>query len=404
MKTLLIFTFFLISGPVHSSDVIGYSGGSVIISCKLQQSGRNNKYFCKNGTDECINVQTENTWVQKERLYLRYLSQDLLVVFRNLSLQDSGSYRCGETGRWSHDVELKVKTDPCCSGPSAVTGFLGETLTINCSSPEELKADIKGFYKHDGQHFTEVITNRESQRNRSSISEDRSSKVVSVRISDVREEDGGVYYCGVWVTGNNVSYYSLFSEIQLQVTEHLLLPERPPTTMKPTASSSDEEHLTSPTLKPTVASSDEEHHKRSPTTMNPTAASPDEEHHTPGSSTFIIIIITVCVTLLLIGGLALIFYKLRFRKTQGSISSPKTEKGNINDIPPSECAYEEIRESRPQDPSNTPQRPEPTTESLMYSSVSFQKNPDSLCDHTVSFSKKESDTEYVTVSHHISPE
>ncbi|XP_066518348.1 polymeric immunoglobulin receptor-like [Hoplias malabaricus] len=363
MKTLLIFTFFLISGPVHCSDVIGYPGGSVIIPCKLQQSGRNNKYFCKNGTDECINVQTENTWVHKERLSLRYLSPVLTVFFRNLSVQDSGSYRCGENGGWSHDVELKVKRDPCCSGPSAVTGFLGETLTINCSSPEELRTDTKGFYRYDGQHFTEVITATESQRNRSSISEDRSSKVVSVRISDVREEDGGVYYCGVWIKGNNVSYYSLFSEIQLQVTE------RPPTTMKPTATSSDEEHLT------------------------------------PGSSTsIIIIIITVCVIPLLIGGSALIFYKLRFRKTQGSTSLPKTEKGNINNVPPSDCAYEEIRESRPQDPSNTPQRPEPSTETLMYSSVCFQKNPDSLSDHTVSFSKKESDTEYVTVSHHISPE
>ncbi|XP_066510766.1 uncharacterized protein [Hoplias malabaricus] len=205
------------------------------------------------------------------------------VLYRNLSLQDSGSYRCGETGGWSHDVELKVKRDPCCSGPSAVTGFLGETLTINCSYPEEFKGHIKYLHKQDGQYFTELIRTTETQRNRFSISEDRSSKVVSVRISDVREEDRGVYYCGVWIglwleETLFINCAPLFSEIQLKITA-------------------------------------------------------------PASSTFIIIINSVCVTLLLIGGSALI-YKLRFRKTQdsASISCPSGTKESttgdyINDRP-----------------------------------------------------------------------
>ncbi|XP_066510845.1 polymeric immunoglobulin receptor-like [Hoplias malabaricus] len=215
MKTLLIFTFSLISGPVCCFDMTGYLSGSVRVYCYHQQYGQNNKYFCKNGTDECMNVQTQNTWVHKERLSIVKTPGALTVVCRNLSLQDSGSYRCGETGGWSHDVELKVKRDPCCSGPSAVTGFLGETLTINCSSPEEFKADTKGFYKQDGDNVIIVISTTESQKNRFSISEDRRSKVVSVRISDVREEDGGVYYCGVSIREDPVSYYSLSSEIQL---------------------------------------------------------------------------------------------------------------------------------------------------------------------------------------------
>ncbi|XP_066510777.1 polymeric immunoglobulin receptor-like [Hoplias malabaricus] len=183
MKIFLIFTFFLISGPVGCFDVIGYTGGTVSIYFYHQQYGQNGTYF----------------------------------FYRNLSLQDSGSYQCGETGGWSHDVELKVKRDPCCSGPSAVTGFLGESLTINCSYPEEFKTDTKYLYKQDGDYITKVITTTESQRNRFSISEDRSFKVISVRISDVREDDGGVYYCGMWNESDSVHYYSLFSEIQLQV-------------------------------------------------------------------------------------------------------------------------------------------------------------------------------------------
>ncbi|KAL7852004.1 hypothetical protein SRHO_G00177890 [Serrasalmus rhombeus] len=58
----------------------------------------------------------------------------------------------------------------------------------------------------------------ETQRGRFSISDDRRSKVLRVRISDVREADGGVYYCGVWIGGESVSYQSFYTEIQLQVT------------------------------------------------------------------------------------------------------------------------------------------------------------------------------------------
>ncbi|XP_066510800.1 polymeric immunoglobulin receptor-like [Hoplias malabaricus] len=217
MKTLLIFTFFLISGLVGCFDVFGYSEGSVRMECKYQKNGNYSKFFCKKGTDGCINVQTQNNWVHKERLSLHDSPGALTLIFRNLSLQDSGSYRCGETGGWSHDVELKVKRDLCCSGPSAVTGFLGEILTINCSSPEEFKTNTKHFYKEECQFLTEIVSTTWSQRNKFSISEDRSSKVVSVKISELREEDGGVYYCGVLISGKSVSYYSLYTEMQLQV-------------------------------------------------------------------------------------------------------------------------------------------------------------------------------------------
>ncbi|XP_066510834.1 polymeric immunoglobulin receptor-like, partial [Hoplias malabaricus] len=243
----------LLAGPVGCFDVIGYPGGIVRIYCKHQQYGQNEKYFCKKGTDWCIKVQTQKTWVHKERLSLIEYPGHFMVVYRNLSLQDSGSYRCGETEGWSQDVELKVKRDPCCSGPSAVTGFLGETLTINCSSPEEFKTNTKYFYKVNRHNFTKLINNTWSQSDRFSISEDRRSKVVIMVIRNVGEKDGGVYYCGVW-KGEMIRYNSLYTAIQLQVTGFFI----------------------------------------------------------------IVVTVCVCVTLLLNGVAALIFYKLGCLYTQGS--------------------------------------------------------------------------------------
>ncbi|XP_066510928.1 polymeric immunoglobulin receptor-like [Hoplias malabaricus] len=258
MKNLLIFTLYLISGAVDCSDVIGFTGGSVIITCKHKRYSWRPKVFCKMKTQsECDSTKSahsyqQNIWVQNGRISVSDNSQQFTVLIKQLGSEDSGMYQCGESGRWSHDVNLTVITYPCCSGPERMTGFLRDTVTISCSYPEEFTTTSKAFYRQTNGNIDLITDTTESQKGRFSVSDDTSSKVVSVRISDVREEDGGVYYCGALGGGESVSYESLFTEIQLQVT---------------------------------------------------------------GSSTAIIIIIiiltvSVCVTLLLIGGLVLI-YKLR---------------------------------------------------------------------------------------------
>ncbi|KAL7851991.1 hypothetical protein SRHO_G00177760 [Serrasalmus rhombeus] len=301
MKILLVFTLCLISGPVSCFDVIGYSGGSVIIHCKHKQYGVINKYFCKETPTQtpkqCVYVRFQNKWSHKDRFSLRDSSEVLTVIYRNLSLQDAGSYRCGESGAWSHDVNLEVKTDPCCLGSNTVSAYLGETVTISCSYPEEFKLNYQYLFKQDGEGFTEVMRTSETQSGRFSISDDKRSAVLSVRISDVREADGGVYYCGVWIRGESVSYYSLYTETQLQVTAK----ETSPSPKQP------------PTVGPSSAAS-------------PTGTTSDE-HFTSGSPV-IIITVCVCVALLLIGGSALI-YKLRRNKQQGS-SSISRRSGTTN--------------------------------------------------------------------------
>lgn len=97
-------------------------------------------------------------------------------------------------------------------------GYLGESVTFSCSYPEEFKTNDKFFYKQRTNLFTEVIRTSDQQRGRFSISDDQSSKVVSVTLRDVEEDDGGVYFCGVGSSGKWLSYESLSTEIQLQVT------------------------------------------------------------------------------------------------------------------------------------------------------------------------------------------
>ncbi|XP_058237060.1 uncharacterized protein LOC131347148 isoform X2 [Hemibagrus wyckioides] len=219
------------------------------------------------------------------------ISGIISLIFRNLSLQDTGMYQIGEIRGWNHNINLRVKSDPCC-GTKTVKGYLGQTLMISCSYPVEFKTNTKSFYRLDTIAGTELIRTSGTQphQDRFSISDDRRNKVFSVNITDVREDDVGVYSCVVINEETAVSYHSLFTVIQLrEVTDDT--PESPDGTLTKSESGS-----------------------------------------TIIINNIIIIIITttVCVFLflLLLGGFVLI-YKLRHNKTQDSASiSQRTETNN----------------------------------------------------------------------------
>ncbi|KAG9262823.1 hypothetical protein AMEX_G24724, partial [Astyanax mexicanus] len=248
-----------LAGLVVCFDVIGYSGGSIIVYCNYQHNQGSGAFFCKESTNQCVYLksdQRQNSLDHKGRVSLQDFNEYLLVTYRDLGLEDAGSYKCGKTEVWSHTMNLTVDEDPCCLGPKTVIGYLGETITISCPYPEEFQTNIKFFYKLQGQYLDALITTRDTQKGRFSISDYRRSRVVSVRIRDVREDDGGVYYCGGWIEAVEVSYLLLYTEIHLQVSAVVII---------------------------------------------------------------IIVSVSICVSLLLIGGLTLIFYKLRCCRTGGTV-------------------------------------------------------------------------------------
>ncbi|KAL6482322.1 hypothetical protein MHYP_G00104020 [Metynnis hypsauchen] len=286
MKILLIIAFCIISGPVGCIDVFGYSGGIISLTCRNSSYGTRAKFFCKTNTrTKCVDMiytRVQHVWAQKERYYLHDDSHELTAISRQLSLKDTGSYKCGEADVWDVKIDLTVKTHQCCLEPKLMNTSLGKTVNINFNYPPEYEGKTKIFFKlfsqpsSGGKPVVEVVRT-DRPRGRFSISDDRESKDLSVRISDVREDDGGVYFCGVWNRGESLSYYSLFKEINLQVTVE------------------------------------------STTTTTTTTEEPKCKVQSVSSGP-VIITVCVCVTVLLIGGSALI-YKLVHNKTQGSVSS-----------------------------------------------------------------------------------
>ncbi|XP_053500109.1 uncharacterized protein LOC128619743 isoform X2 [Ictalurus furcatus] len=363
MTILLIFTLSLISGPVGCVDVIGYSGGSVIMVSKLSWSSVNSNYICKVENRMCTYILRSNTGesnVQVERFRLYRQKEGLLsVLIRRLKPQDAGEYRIG-VGTWSStDVTLKVVNDSCCSGPNIMNAYQGQNTTIICNYPAAYEKNNKHIIKIDKDSVITNILEIKSKNGRFSVSDNKSAKVLNVNISDVREADDEVYLCGAYIGEGSVRYFSFFTEIQLHVT------------------------------------------------ATPTEISSDAART---STVTIIISVCVCVALLLIGGFALMVYKLRQKRRQGLTPSSNDN----NQVPHAAWIYEEINHTNHVSDSDTdiymnassPTNPDkeisstvqpPQDQNLTYTTVSFQKNPD---DAAVTFSKEESATEYATVQHH----
>ncbi|KAL6482312.1 hypothetical protein MHYP_G00103920 [Metynnis hypsauchen] len=223
---IFIFTLYLIAGQVCCSDVLVYSGGSIILFPDLQWDVNNTRYICRMEQTGCRNVikdQTNSKSVTSGRFKM-YSNVDgkFTVLIRELNPQDSAVYRFGVGNEKHKDIKLTVQSDSCCGGITKMKAHLGETATFKCSYPDEFKTNNKYLDKF-GLSVKDIIkTGKEAekeQKDRFSIFDDRSSKVFSVNISDVREDDGGVYLCGVWRKDTSVGYYSYFREVQLQVTE-----------------------------------------------------------------------------------------------------------------------------------------------------------------------------------------
>ncbi|MCJ8750264.1 hypothetical protein PDJAM_G00260530 [Pangasius djambal] len=97
---------------------------------------------------------------------------------------------------------------------------LGQNITITCIYPGEYERNSKCVDSVDDDNKIKDIldTKTKFQNGRFSISDDRSAKVLSVNISDVREADEVFYLFGVWNGAGSVRYYSYFTEIYLHVT------------------------------------------------------------------------------------------------------------------------------------------------------------------------------------------
>uniref|UniRef100_A0A3B1IS30 Immunoglobulin domain-containing protein n=1 Tax=Astyanax mexicanus TaxID=7994 RepID=A0A3B1IS30_ASTMX len=304
LKILLIFTVSFISGEVDYDDVTGYKGGSVLINCYY--TNPHTKYFCKlDENKQCIEkfLSNESTSPNPDQKIFSMDDTQLKLyslLIKNISQQDAGTYRCGvEKGNKLIDVKLEVEEDTCCGKSFLHKAHPGETVTFTCKYPAKFQQYFKYLYNVTNHNLSVVIYTLGSsvQKGRFFISDHTEQNLFKVSISNLTVEDTGVYLCGAQKiqNGKGDPYFSLFSEMQLQVERHSI----------PLSS----------------------------------------------GSLAVVIAVSVCVILLVIGGVgggALIFYKRRQTKTRDSASASSTRRNSVNSEEAHQGPYyEEIPDNQP---------------------------------------------------------
>ncbi|XP_050957216.1 polymeric immunoglobulin receptor-like [Labeo rohita] len=219
MKILLIFfTFYLISGAVRCFSVTGYSGGSVLVDSG--RSSPNNNHYLQKQTrgkwDIIIDNKKQDQWINKGR-YTLYLNKNrnVMLLIRELNTQDSGRYRIRLSGSAFIEIYLGVEDDSCCSMSKRVEAKKERTSIFSCEYSQNHINNPKIIFKEGNGSIDEII-NSTWKKGRFSMYERRNQNYITVVISAVTPDDGGVYLCGVQI--NTLSYsYFIITTVHLHV-------------------------------------------------------------------------------------------------------------------------------------------------------------------------------------------
>ncbi len=91
----------------------------------------------------------------------------------------------------------------------------GETATLSCEYSQNHVNDIKLIFKEEKDSI-ETIDSIRNKNRRFSISDDKHKNKLSVRITALTPDDGGVYLCGVWINRHSYSY-SIINTVHLHI-------------------------------------------------------------------------------------------------------------------------------------------------------------------------------------------
>ncbi|XP_043970299.1 polymeric immunoglobulin receptor-like isoform X2 [Gambusia affinis] len=95
-----------------------------------------------------------------------------------------------------------------------VFGYEGRDVNITCSYDEGYKNYEKYFCKNECGSSDVLVTTKQKNKGKYSITDNIKIRVVTVTISDLQSRDAGKYWCGITVTG-----IDLYTEVKLHIKE-----------------------------------------------------------------------------------------------------------------------------------------------------------------------------------------
>ncbi|XP_016536228.1 polymeric immunoglobulin receptor-like [Poecilia formosa] len=120
---------------------------------------------------------------------------------------------------WSFQVMLFILSAAvCCVSRAAglihVFGYKGRNVNVSCPYNEGYESYEK-YLCNDPCRNKDVLTRSQKHQNKYSTYDDKTSRIFTVTISDLRLDDAGKYWCGVTRKG----LIDLYTEVKLEVKE-----------------------------------------------------------------------------------------------------------------------------------------------------------------------------------------
>ncbi|XP_016361878.1 polymeric immunoglobulin receptor-like [Sinocyclocheilus anshuiensis] len=381
-----------------------YLGGEVNITCQIPE--KHKVHFCKELDDHTHNhiCQTISSSKVTEMNPSSERNEERVVrvSISNVSVRDAGVYWCGAETRDTYltFISLNTKIQLNLIMPPVVR-HEGESAEIICPYDSIYKSKPKSLCKgkcstRDRNTLSETVREeKESKTDRLTLKDNVTARVFTGSITGLTAEDAGKYWCAVTLE-TDLNY--LYTHLIVIMNEELNLTKYEGDDVSIQCKHHDEDqksfckaHEASMCVKDGVSLetirddrfsfSDEA--STGVFTVNITDLREEDSgiywcgahvitkvHLNVSKDFSVIIIISVCVILLPIGGFTLTVCKLRHkRRDPGSVQS-----------------HDEL--------------PTIPSDGLLYAAVSFQKHEESLSDATVRFSNQEIHSDYTTVIYH----
>uniref|UniRef100_A0A8C2CE27 Ig-like domain-containing protein n=1 Tax=Cyprinus carpio TaxID=7962 RepID=A0A8C2CE27_CYPCA len=292
---IVVLRCWFVVGVLSSISVTGYSGGGVSITCRYDRGYTDNKkYFCKGqnpGCSDLIKTEEKDKWVDSGRfsLYDDTRAAVFTVTIRDLSEQDSGTYRCAvdKSGiDFYTEVNLNVVAADCCQKSISLSAAAGGSVNISCRYPQSHSADVKFVCRRSGSDLcAEETSVKESRRwsaeGQMQLYDDREQQLLTGIISHVTQQHSAEYWCGVQ---SDQGHKSFITRVLVSVTDITKTNSPPP----PPSSSSSPPSSSSPTSSssssPPSSSSSTSSSSSSPTSPPTSSSSPPTSSSSPPTS------------------------------------------------------------------------------------------------------------------------
>ncbi|XP_055510911.1 polymeric immunoglobulin receptor-like [Leucoraja erinacea] len=199
------------SGITEPEEVRGELGQSVTVECQYGQEYKDNRKLWRKGDSyqkSYTVVSTDDPQQRRTSMTDDKTHQIVLVTIDKLEKSDEGRYWCVIVKRNDSPIELvsislKVSEGSRgITGPKEVRGELGQSVTLECQYGQEYSDNKKRWSK--GYYYTNsstVVSTDDPQYRRTSMSDNKTQRIVSVTIDNLKKSDEGYYWCVLIVKG-----------------------------------------------------------------------------------------------------------------------------------------------------------------------------------------------------------